>query len=325
MKHVPLSILLLVSGSGCSDVRFARVERPTLPALRAAAPTPPESKVRPAPAPDSRWQAIDGTAKAALHRKLIGVEVAVEGGLGERAGFGRGALTTALMARLFKKGFGSLLDLSSADKVTAEVQRRDVQTTTTLRSTLGELLAVAAPLRADYALRVRFVGIEVSAAREIHYALAEQDLASYQTSFDAYQRELAALAKQLGELVGAYQTAFAAAKRDYDAKNGSYSWFPESPGYVAMNEQKAFLDGAAKLREALQAAQQSAADPAILRQQAEAKVDRQAVSDTRLDGIATLVETSTNRVVWIGLATTTTAEPGTGVAALIDKLADSLP
>lgn len=182
-RLIPVGLALgCLAAAGCDSVRFTKVESPDLTSFSARAPTPPEPQPVTEAEPEARWQVVDVSAKAPLRKKLVAVQVAVNAGA-DGASALRSAATSQLMAKLMTGGFTSLVDLSSAPGVNAEVTRTGGGSTVVLSGALHQVLQVATPLRADYVLSVSFATLPASqSSKQVRYALSDKDVQEYQAS-----------------------------------------------------------------------------------------------------------------------------------------------
>jgi hypothetical protein len=321
--------------AGCSSVMFGNVPEPNFAPVGTAvsqvtAPTPPVAEKVPQPVTPTAWSVVDLTAKAPLRKKLTAVRVTLNKngpGGAPQVQANSGLLTASLLTRLMAAGFTSVQDLSSAPRVAAEVERTGTGGRVVLRGTLADVVPVAAPLRAEHVLTVRFVVLPAaSKSQATRFAISEEVLAAYDAGQKHYVATVTAAIAQLDAVYGEYANAFNAARAQYDRKGGGYSSFPtKSTGQQALERHQALEKKYQELRAALQARRQRLPVMESVRAAAEARVETTATVRERVVAVATLQEQGSNRVLWLGESDSTAESGETAVVALLDDLPNRFP
>ena len=319
---VCLSCLALVA---CDSVRFAKVELPNMSAFSAKLPSAPDPHPVTLADGELKWQIVDASAKAPLRKKTVGVQVAAGHGDGEQ--LQRAARTSQLMARLMTGGFASLIDLSCAPHVNAEVTRGGAGNSVVLSGPLHQVLPVASPLRADYVLSVSFAALPAArSSKQIRYSIGDQDMQAYREDYDRYQGELRKYLQGLDSAWQSYESAFQRSKEEYDKSKGRYATFPSpTEGQRAVTEHDRLEGEYRRFRAAAESARSQAVSPEDWSKSVAGRKDTEAHSQTRLLAWASVQEAMSNRVVWIAWVDQPVADPDSGVTALLDRLVSSLP
>jgi hypothetical protein len=320
---------------GCASVAFNSVQDPNLAPMTTAAgqltaPTPPTAQKLAAAEPQTIWSVVDLTNKAPLRRKLMAVRVTLDRPPQTdkaAAQANSGMLTASLLARLMAAGFGSVQDLSTAPRVTAQVERTGPAGNVTLSGTLADVVPVAAPLRADNVLSVRFVVLPAaSMSQSTRYTIGEDLLAAYEESQKQYVAAMTSIIAQLDAAFDGYARAFRSSRADYEKRGGGYSSFPsKSTGQVALERYEEVEKQYRSVRARLQAKQTALPAADRLRAAAASRMETISSVRERVVAVATLHEQGSNRVLWLG-ESDSTSESGEGaVVALINDLPGRLP
>lgn len=311
LRRAVIVVALAFPAFACNTVQFRRVLPPNLqeqPTL--AAPAIPETRPVKQAEPEVDWAVVDRSSrlarKNALKRKTMALEVIAVGASSSRPDTQPGPLTTRLAARFTRTRRGR---------------------TVRLDGTLSDMLSVAAPIRADVELTVRFLLAPAPpASRDVHFVIPQEALERYATLVNQYRAGIEAYEHQIDTIDKQYAQAFAAAKADYKRRRGSYLNFPvKTSGQAALEQHDRVERAISQARASATAALAAVPDADTVRRIAEGKIVREVSSGVRVVATARLVDLVSSRVLWIGMASTTAPEPGPAVVRLLDKIPAVLP
>ncbi len=308
---------LLVGASGaCTPPPFPVVSAPSIPALSANVPAPP--KLQPSPTSKVAWKVVDRSNKVPLRKRSVGL----------RMSSGRASSlesdTAQLMVAMMGKGFASLVDLSGAQAVDAEITRTTAGNTVILRGKLDAMIRVNNPLRTDFTLLVSVVGLGGADIRSLE--LDAKDLEAYARSYDAYRRSVEKYLATNEEVTRTYRDEFAKARREYQAKPKPLF---SMTGNTSFSEVTATSEYEAQVKQLLQVHEDAKQALARVPTPEQVKATGGAVTASsvgvRLVGTAEVIESSTNRVVWVGLLDLSDVDEETARARVVEALVAALP
>jgi hypothetical protein len=281
-------------------------------------PAPPEA--RPIDEAQLKWRVVNLSERFSLRKKTTAVRVTMTRADGSEAN--ATMLTLSLLGRLMEAGYGPLQDLSTADRVQVEVERGLGTAKVKYIGTLADITPIASPLRADYMLTVTLlVAPGPSRTRISRFTVDAEAMAAYRAAYDEFAARGKEALQQLDVAYRTYESAFDAAKADYEGRGGGYSSFPvKASGQVAVEGREKLAEDYTALRRVLVGALGSVVAPADYQKSVTNKSEATSLVEHRVLATATLSEQGSNRILWLALSDQDVSDDEAGAAALIDQL-----
>lgn len=266
------------------------------------------------------WKVVDRSNKLPLRKRSLGLKVSRGKVVSVEVA---GADTAQLMMAMMGKGFSSLVDLSEAQSIDAEVTRAAAGNTVTLRGKLDAMLRVNSPLRTDLTLLVSVVGLAGAGVTSLDFDA--RDLEAYARSYEEYRRAVERYLTTNEEVTKAYRDEFAKARQDYQAKPKGLSGLTQTPS----PEARATEEYTAQVKQLLQlhedAKQALARVPTPEQVKATGGASRPAPVGVRLVGTAEVIEAASNRILWLGLLDLSDLDEETARSRAVEALVEALP